>query len=132
MPSPRTRTARPSTPTKLCARCGRTMTWRKAWARKWDSVRYCSDACRRGGAEAPIAALEQAILALLDARPREASICPSEAARVVAPADWQPLMEPARAAARRLAAAGRLEITQQGRVVDPASIRGPVRLRTPR
>jgi hypothetical protein len=41
-------------------------------------------------------------------------------------------MEPARAAARRLAAAGRLEITQQGRVVDPASIRGPVRLRKPR
>lgn len=108
------------------------MTWRKAWARTWDSVRYCSDACRRGNAEAPIAALERAILTLLDARPRDASICPSEAARMVAPTDWQPLMEPARAAARRLAAAGRLQITQHGRVVDPASIRGPVRLRTPR
>lgn len=108
------------------------MTWRKAWARTWESVRYCSDGCRRGGAEAPIAALEQAILALLDARPRDASICPSEAARVVSPSDWQPLMEPARAAARRLATAGRLQITQQGRVVDPAAIRGPVRLRTPR
>nr|WP_238525743.1 DUF2256 domain-containing protein [Methylovorus glucosotrophus] len=23
------------------------MTWRKAWEKNWDSVKYCSDACRR-------------------------------------------------------------------------------------
>ncbi|MEZ5740831.1 MAG: DUF2256 domain-containing protein [Burkholderiaceae bacterium] len=34
-------------PTKPCARCGRPMTWRRAWAGRWDEVRYCSDACRR-------------------------------------------------------------------------------------
>ena len=119
-------------PHKPCARCGRTITWRKAWARDWDAVRYCSDGCRRGRAEAPIVALEQAILTLLEQRPRQASICPSEAARLVAPDDWQPLMEPARAAARRLAASGTIKITQQGRVVDPAAIRGPVRLRRAR
>ncbi|WP_082666226.1 DUF2256 domain-containing protein [Aureimonas sp. AU4] len=33
-------------PTKTCAHCGRPMTWRKAWARNWDSVIYCSDRCR--------------------------------------------------------------------------------------
>lgn len=33
-------------PSKPCSRCGRTMTWRKAWARNWESVLYCSDACR--------------------------------------------------------------------------------------
>ena len=33
-------------PSKLCAVCARTMTWRKAWAKNWDSVLYCSDACR--------------------------------------------------------------------------------------
>lgn len=33
---------------KICAHCGRPMVWRKAWARTWDSVRYCSDACRKG------------------------------------------------------------------------------------
>ena len=33
-------------PSKLCAVCGRTMTWRKAWAKNWESVLYCSDACR--------------------------------------------------------------------------------------
>jgi hypothetical protein len=37
-----------SLPTKPCAHCGRPMTWRKAWARTWDEVKYCSDACRRG------------------------------------------------------------------------------------
>jgi hypothetical protein len=33
-------------PSKPCAVCGRPMTWRKAWARNWDEVRHCSDACR--------------------------------------------------------------------------------------
>jgi len=33
-------------PSKPCAVCGRTMTWRKSWAKNWDSVLYCSDACR--------------------------------------------------------------------------------------
>jgi len=34
-------------PTRRCAACGLTMTWRKRWARTWDEVRYCSDRCRR-------------------------------------------------------------------------------------
>jgi hypothetical protein len=42
---------------------------------------------------------------------------------------WRVLMEPARMAARRLAAAGRVEITQRGRVVDPSTARGPIRVR---
>ena len=33
-------------PTKPCARCGRPMSWRKAWARNWDEVKYCSQRCR--------------------------------------------------------------------------------------
>lgn len=35
-------------PSKPCQACGRPMTWRKAWARSWDDVKYCSEACRRG------------------------------------------------------------------------------------
>jgi hypothetical protein len=34
-------------PSKPCLACGRPMSWRKAWARNWAEVRYCSDACRR-------------------------------------------------------------------------------------
>ena len=33
-------------PSKPCAVCGRPFTWRKKWAKVWDEVRYCSDACR--------------------------------------------------------------------------------------
>jgi len=35
-----------SLPSKLCVVCARPMTWRKAWAKNWDAVRYCSEACR--------------------------------------------------------------------------------------
>ncbi|MCX7051442.1 MAG: DUF2256 domain-containing protein [Proteobacteria bacterium] len=35
-------------PVKTCAHCGRPFEWRKKWARDWDQVKYCSDACRRG------------------------------------------------------------------------------------
>ncbi len=34
-------------PSKPCAVCGRAMSWRKAWARNWDAVLYCSEACRK-------------------------------------------------------------------------------------
>jgi hypothetical protein len=33
-------------PSKPCAVCGRPMSWRKAWAKNWAEVLYCSDACR--------------------------------------------------------------------------------------
>lgn len=36
-------------PTKVCERCQRPMTWRKAWAKNWEAVKYCSDACRGRG-----------------------------------------------------------------------------------
>jgi hypothetical protein len=35
-------------PPKICQRCGRPFEWRKKWARDWDNVRYCSEACRKG------------------------------------------------------------------------------------
>ncbi len=36
-------------PTKPCTVCGRPMSWRKAWAKNWDEVKVCSEACRRSG-----------------------------------------------------------------------------------
>ena len=35
-----------SLPVKQCVTCGRDMSWRKSWAKNWDEVKYCSDACR--------------------------------------------------------------------------------------
>lgn len=134
--------AKSELPTKPCAVCGRTITWRKKWERDWEGVRYCSDACRRrarsGSASDVDAALEASLERLLDARSSSSSVCPSEAARAVAGERglegeaWRDLMEPSRAAARRLVAAGRAQITQGGAVVDPDTAKGPIRVRRPR
>ena len=114
---------------KVCSTCGRTVTWRKSLERNWDEVKYCSDACRTHKPGAQDYALEQAIVGLLSARGRDKSICPSEAARVVAADNWQALMQPARSAARRLVAAGKIVITQGGTIVDGSTAKGPIRLR---
>jgi hypothetical protein len=37
----------PPKPTKICVICRRPMTWRKKWAKNWEQVKYCSDACRK-------------------------------------------------------------------------------------
>jgi hypothetical protein len=34
-------------PVRICASCGKPLAWRKAWAKTWDAVKYCSDRCRR-------------------------------------------------------------------------------------
>ena len=114
---------------KACERCGRTMQWRAKWARNWNEVKYCSDACRKQRLTAVDTALEDAILQLLNARARDASICPSEAARAVGGESWQSLMEPARKAARRLVAQEKAQITQGGKVVDPSRAKGLIRIR---
>ena len=119
-------------PTKHCASCGRTMTWRKAWARNWDAVRYCSAGCRRRGRTDVDQRLEVALRRLLDARARSASVRPSEVARAVDGRRWPALMEPARAAAGRLEAVAEVEVTQSGQVVDPSTARGPIRIRRAR
>ena len=116
-------------PDKTCDACGRTITWRKKWERDWDAVRWCSQACRRRGTDPIDTALERSVLDLLSRRAATATICPSEAARAVGGDDWRALMEPARAAARRLVARGLVEITQGGRVVDPSTAKGPLRVR---
>jgi hypothetical protein len=124
---------------KLYRSCGRRIEWRAAWARNWDDVAYCSDACRARKVRLVDRELEASIRRLLGARAATATICPSEAARALAAAQgdasddaWRPLMEPARRAARRLVAAGEVEITQRGRVVDPSTAKGPIRIRRAR
>ena len=117
---------------KTCAPCGRRIEYRAKWARDWADVKYCSDACRRRGVTAVDRELEATIAALLSTRAVDATICPSDAARAIGGERWRDLMEPARRAARRMVAAGSLQITQGGSVVDPSTAKGPIRLRRPR
>jgi hypothetical protein len=118
---------------KICQSCGRSFSWRKKWEKDWDAVKYCSDACRGHKPGEADRALEVTILELLAERGRDKTICPSEAAKIVGGKgerrDWEGLMEPARAAARRLVAAGKIVIQQGGKIVDGATAKGPIRLK---
>jgi hypothetical protein len=76
--------------------------------------------------------LEAKILELLASRAPTSTICPSDAARAVGGEHWRHLMDPAREAARRLVEAGQVHITQGGSVVDPATAKGPIRIRKAR
>ncbi|MGC9419670.1 MAG: DUF3253 domain-containing protein [Rhodovulum sp.] len=78
--------------------------------------------------EADLAAV---LMDLAHRRGRGKTFCPSEAARALS-ADWRPLMPAIRAAAARLQAQGRLQATQRGAPVDPATEPGPIRLGLPR
>lgn len=115
---------------RICTVCGRSISWRRKWARDWENVKYCSDACRKRGVSQRDRQVEEIILELLEACAADASICPSEAARKLAVGDdWRQQMEPVRMAARRLQRAGCIDITQKGRPVDPDTAKGPLRLR---
>lgn len=57
------------------------------------------------------------------------TLCPSEIARAVGSDDWRDLMDPTRRIAARMVADGEAQITQGGRVVDPSTARGPIRIR---
>jgi hypothetical protein len=119
-------------PEKWCAVCGRRIERRRKWHRNWDQVTRCSEKCRRSPLNTVDRALEEAILDLLGKRRRGETICPSEAARRLRADDeqaWRELMPRTRNAARRLASSGQVAFTQGGRIVDPSTARGPVRLK---
>ncbi|WP_415923067.1 DUF3253 domain-containing protein [Steroidobacter sp.] len=71
------------------------------------------------------------ILKLLQARGPNKTICPSE---LLSGDDKQnpALMEEVRSSARTLASQNLIEFTQRGKVVDPKTARGPIRLRLKR
>ena len=73
--------------------------------------------------------IRDAIAGLLESRQPPATICPSEAARALAPNAWRPLMTRVREVANAMAREDLLDIRQGGRTVVPdGSVRGPIRL----
>jgi hypothetical protein len=78
------------------------------------------------------ARLRASVLRLLAERRPAATICPSEAARDVAReigCEWRDLMRPVRYVAALLVEEGAIEPLQEGRRIDLADARGPIRLR---
>lgn len=86
-----------------------------------------------GTSDPPAIDLEAAIVSLLSTRRSGSNCCPSEVPRRLLgeSGPWRPLMPAVRAAAARLEARGRVWVTQGGARVDPATAKGPIRLRLP-
>ena len=72
--------------------------------------------------------LAAVIRVLLRHRSVDATICPSDAARVVGGESWRQLMDTAREVSGELARQGVLVVRQHGQDVDLATAKGPVRL----
>jgi len=69
------------------------------------------------------------ILRLTEKRGAEKTICPSEVVRNLYPQSWRLEMELVRMVAGELVREGKIEVLQRGQCVDPASAKGPIRLR---
>ncbi len=79
------------------------------------------------------AAIAAKVFELLEKRRPDATICPSEVARALAPAEdeaaWRAAMPGVRRVAAELAAQGRLRVTRGGvPVANPEHPDGPIRL----
>ncbi|WP_434994691.1 DUF2256 domain-containing protein [Arthrobacter sp. Ld5] len=112
---------------KFCRSCGRRLEWRKKWERTWDTVLYCSEACRARKVRPIDEALEDWLLTRLRSMPHGRVVDPAEAAQALDESGL--LHEAARSAARRLVNRDLAEIVQRGAVVDPSTAKGPVTLR---
>lgn len=120
--------AKTNPPDKICESCGRSFEFRKKWERDWDQIKFCSDECKRNKNKFDF---KNEILTLLKQRGPGKTICPSE---VLTPESKQDkiMMEHVRRSARLLAASDVIEITQNGKAVDPSDFRGPIRLKLKR
>jgi len=87
-----------------------------------------ADEAGAAAAQAPVSRYDATILQIAAERGEEKSFCPSEVARALSE-DWRPLLTHVRAAARRLAEAGRIDILRHGKPIEPAAMKGVIRLR---
>lgn len=72
--------------------------------------------------------IDDEILRLTTLAGPDTSISPSDVAQALSP-EWRPLLGAVRRAAAGLAKAGRIDILRKGKPIDPAELKGVVRLR---
>lgn len=61
----------------------------------------------------------------------KASIEPAEAAKALQPEQWQRILPKVKATALGMMRQGKLVITKKGKAIDPAKMKGVIRLRLP-
>lgn len=73
--------------------------------------------------------ISQTMLAMATERGPDKTICPSEVAREMFPANWRKHMDEIREVAVGLQQQGKVSITQKGEPVDVNNIKGPIRIK---
>jgi hypothetical protein len=73
--------------------------------------------------------IHQTILTMAAQRAPDKTVCPSEIARALFPANWRKHMQEIRDAAIELQNDGKVTITQKGQPVDMGHIKGPIRIK---
>lgn len=73
--------------------------------------------------------ISQTILSMATERGTDKTICPSEVARTMFPANWRKHMNEIREVAIDLQQQGKVTITQKGEPVDVNYIKGPIRIK---
>jgi hypothetical protein len=73
--------------------------------------------------------ISHTILQMATERGADKTICPSEVARTLFPANWREHMDEVRQSAIELQRARQVSITQKGEPVDTENIKGPIRIK---
>ncbi len=73
--------------------------------------------------------ISDTIMKMATERGADKTICPSEVARTLFPADWRMHMDEVRQCAVDLQRTGQVSITQKGEPVDAENIKGPIRIK---
>lgn len=88
--------------------------------------RSASDRIGVHGLVATVEEAKRAVLTLLARRARQATVCPSEAARALDPEDWRDAMPIVHAAVDAMRAENRISLSWKGKAIDTRD--GPYRI----
>ena len=116
-------------PQKNCSSCGRSFTWRKSFAKNWEDVKYCSNACRNRKLSKIDQQIENSILELLEAETYSNPLSTDQIADFLDFGNDKNLLESIKRAARRLEMKSFVIITQDGKRVDSSTAKGHLQIR---
>jgi len=116
-------------PQKNCSSCGRSFTWRKSFAKNWEDVKYCSNACRKRKLSKIDQQIENSILELLEAETYSNPLSTDQIADFLDFGNDKNLLESIKRAARRLEMKSFVIITQDGKRVDSSTAKGHLQIR---
>lgn len=105
------------------------MVWRKAWEKNWESIRYCSDSCRRQKLDKTSTPVRLALLELVNVSDGQKLCDPLDVARNLWPTDWQAHSEEVRRVVRQLAAEELVQIFQNGKRIKELNFKGQIFIR---